>query len=147
MTYWSGPFHLTNTTIGLFSTIYVVSAALAQPVFGFFSDRIGPRWLVSGGVLWMGFWFMYGVAHTKFHSPGISDHWRVWVQVRFIRLVLLRRAKIGRDHSGWARDDCNIVIFPVWSGRRLFWTASWVVHSCKDLACLDFSHWSSLPCR
>ncbi len=31
---------------------------LAQPFFGFFSDRIGPRWLVSGGVLWMGFWFM-----------------------------------------------------------------------------------------
>jgi MFS transporter, FSR family, fosmidomycin resistance protein len=58
LTYWSGPYHLTNTTIGLFSTIYVVAAALAQPVFGFFSDRIGPRWLVSGGVLWMGFWFM-----------------------------------------------------------------------------------------
>ncbi len=58
LTYWSGPYHLTNTTIGLFSTIYVVSAALAQPFFGFFSDRIGPRWLVSGGVFWMGFWFL-----------------------------------------------------------------------------------------
>jgi MFS transporter, FSR family, fosmidomycin resistance protein len=58
LTFWSGPYYLTNTTIGLFSTIYVVSAALAQPVFGFFADRIGPRWLVSGGVLWMGFWFM-----------------------------------------------------------------------------------------
>lgn len=58
LTYWSGPFHLTNAMIGLISTIYVVSAALAQPVFGYFADRFGPRWLVSGGVLWMGFWFL-----------------------------------------------------------------------------------------
>lgn len=49
---------LTNAMIGMISTIYVVSAALAQPVFGYFADRLGPRWLVSGGVLWMGFWFL-----------------------------------------------------------------------------------------
>ena len=47
--------------IGLISTIYVVSAGLVQPVFGYFADRIGPRWLVSGGVLWMGFWFVMAI--------------------------------------------------------------------------------------
>ncbi len=57
LTYLSGPFGLTNATIGLYSTIFVVAAALSQPVFGYFSDRFGPRWLVSGGVLWLGFWF------------------------------------------------------------------------------------------
>lgn len=61
LTYWSGPFHLSNAMIGLISTIYVVSAGLVQPVFGYFADRIGPRWLVSGGVLWMGFWFVMAI--------------------------------------------------------------------------------------
>jgi FSR family fosmidomycin resistance protein-like MFS transporter len=58
LTYWSGPFGLTNASIGLYSTVFVVTAALSQPIFGYFSDRIGPRWLVSGGVFWMGFWFL-----------------------------------------------------------------------------------------
>jgi len=61
LTYWSGPFQLSNTMIGMISTIYVVAPALTQPVFGYFSDRIGPRWLVSGGILWMGFWFFMAV--------------------------------------------------------------------------------------
>lgn len=61
LTYWSGPFQLSNTVIGLISTIYVVTPAFTQPVFGYLSDRIGPRWLVSGGIIWMGFWFLLAV--------------------------------------------------------------------------------------
>ena len=44
---------LSETEIALISTIYIWSSALSQPFFGWLSDRIGPRWLASGGVLWM----------------------------------------------------------------------------------------------
>jgi FSR family fosmidomycin resistance protein-like MFS transporter len=44
---------LTETQIALISTIYIWTSALTQPVFGWASDRVGPRWLAAGGVLWM----------------------------------------------------------------------------------------------
>ncbi len=44
---------LSETEIALVSTIYIWASALSQPFFGWVSDRIGPRWLASGGVLWM----------------------------------------------------------------------------------------------
>ena len=44
---------LSETQIALISTIYIWASALSQPFFGWLSDRIGPRWLASGGVLWM----------------------------------------------------------------------------------------------
>jgi len=44
---------LSETQIALYSTIYVWVSALTQPFFGWLSDRMGPRWLAAGGVLWM----------------------------------------------------------------------------------------------
>jgi len=44
---------LTETQIALYSAIYVWISALTQPLFGWLSDRVGPRWLAAGGVLWM----------------------------------------------------------------------------------------------
>lgn len=44
---------LTETQIALYSAIYVWVSALTQPLFGWISDRVGPRWLAAGGVLWM----------------------------------------------------------------------------------------------
>ncbi len=44
---------LDESEIALFSSIYIWTSALTQPVFGYISDRIGPRWLAAGGVLWM----------------------------------------------------------------------------------------------
>ena len=44
---------LSETEIAIISTIYIWASALSQPFFGWLSDRIGPRWLASGGVLWM----------------------------------------------------------------------------------------------
>ena len=44
---------LTETQIALISTIYIWASALTQPFFGWISDRVGPRWLATGGVLWM----------------------------------------------------------------------------------------------
>jgi FSR family fosmidomycin resistance protein-like MFS transporter len=44
---------LTETEIAVFSTVYIWTSALTQPIFGWISDRVGPRWLAAGGVLWM----------------------------------------------------------------------------------------------
>lgn len=44
---------LSETQIALISTIYIWASALTQPFFGWISDRVGPRWLAAGGVLWM----------------------------------------------------------------------------------------------
>src|SRR3970040_1212236 len=51
---------------------------MTQPVFGHLADRIGPRWLVAGGVLWMGFFFSLAV-----------------VTPRSLALVLLVLARLG----------------------------------------------------
>jgi FSR family fosmidomycin resistance protein-like MFS transporter len=48
---------LTETQIAWISTIYIWASALTQPFFGWLSDRIGPRWLAAGGVLWMTIFF------------------------------------------------------------------------------------------
>jgi MFS transporter, FSR family, fosmidomycin resistance protein len=48
---------LTETQIALVSTIYIWASALTQPLFGWISDRVGPRWLAAGGVLWMTIFF------------------------------------------------------------------------------------------
>lgn len=44
---------LSEYEIAFFSTIYIWASALTQPFFGWVSDRVGPRWLAGGGVLWM----------------------------------------------------------------------------------------------
>ncbi len=48
---------LSESQIALFSTIYIWASALTQPIFGWISDRTGPRWLAAGGVLWMSFFY------------------------------------------------------------------------------------------
>ena len=55
---------LTETQIALISTIYIWASALTQPFFGWISDRVGPRWLAAGGVLWMTVFFSGAVFIT-----------------------------------------------------------------------------------
>ena len=43
-------FGLSEYEIALFSSIYIWASALTQPLFGWLSDRMGPRWLAGGGV-------------------------------------------------------------------------------------------------
>ncbi|MEW6403077.1 MAG: MFS transporter [Chloroflexota bacterium] len=50
-------FGLSETQIAVFTTIYIWASALTQPIFGWISDRIGPRWLAAGGVLWMAIFY------------------------------------------------------------------------------------------
>ena len=59
--YLSGPLMLSNTALGLLSTAYTVSGALMQPIFGYVTDRVGPRWVVAGGVAWMGLAYTIGI--------------------------------------------------------------------------------------
>ena len=48
---------LTETQIAWISTIYIWTSSLTQPFFGWISDRVGPRWLAAGGVLWVTVFF------------------------------------------------------------------------------------------
>lgn len=53
LAYLSGPLGLTNANLALISTLYVWTASITQPVFGWLTDRFGPRWLAAGGMFWM----------------------------------------------------------------------------------------------
>ncbi|RIK28657.1 MAG: hypothetical protein DCC56_15435 [Anaerolineae bacterium] len=55
---------LSETNIAIISTIYIWAGALAQPFFGWISDRVGPRWMAAGGVLWMTIFFTGAVFVT-----------------------------------------------------------------------------------
>ena len=58
---------LSESKIALYSTIYVWVSALTQPFFGWISDRVGPRWLAAGGVLWMTIFYTGAV-----YIPGVG---------------------------------------------------------------------------
>ena len=61
LTFFSGPFGLSNKTLGFINTLYAFSGSLAQPVFGYLADRFGPRWVITGGVLWISGFFALAV--------------------------------------------------------------------------------------
>jgi len=58
LAYLSGPLGLTNANIALISTLYIWMSSMTQPVFGWLTDRFGPRWFAAGGLLWMMTFFM-----------------------------------------------------------------------------------------
>ncbi len=61
LTFMAVQFGLSNTALGLATTIYTMSAALIQPFAGVAADRYGARWVVAGGVLWMSIFFSLGL--------------------------------------------------------------------------------------
>jgi FSR family fosmidomycin resistance protein-like MFS transporter len=61
LAFFSGPFGLSNTTLGGINTLYAFSGSLAQPVFGYLADRFGPRWVITGGVIWISGFFALAV--------------------------------------------------------------------------------------
>jgi MFS transporter, FSR family, fosmidomycin resistance protein len=67
LAYLSIPMELTNTMIGIVSSAYMILQSIVQPVTGYLTDRIGPRWLMAGGILWMGAFF--GLA-AILHGPA-----------------------------------------------------------------------------
>lgn len=65
LAYLSGPLALTNSIIGVVSTIYTLSASISQPLFGWLADRFGTRWVATAGVIWLAAFFGAAVL-----SPG-----------------------------------------------------------------------------
>lgn len=61
LAYISGILGLSNSVLGLFSTLYVISASLVQPVFGYLADKVGSRNIVAGGVIWMATFFSLSI--------------------------------------------------------------------------------------
>ena len=80
---------LSESRIALISTIYIWVASITQPFFGWASDRVGPRWLAAGGVLWMGLFYsgavyfpgtaglvcliIAGLGSSSFHPVGTTQ--------------------------------------------------------------------------
>lgn len=62
LTFLSIPLGLTNALLGLYTTLYVIASAVAQPIFGYLADRIGLRRVLAGGVIWMALFYALGVA-------------------------------------------------------------------------------------
>lgn len=57
----SGPLGLTNGVIGALSTGYTLLGSALQPLFGWLADRIGSRWVIALGILWMALTFALAV--------------------------------------------------------------------------------------
>ncbi len=69
-TYLMVPLGLGNTALGFFTTIFIISGSVFQPVFGFFTDRYGPRWFAAGGIFWIGVFFSLAMV-----APGMVALW------------------------------------------------------------------------
>ena len=53
---------LNNKTYGLMALLYGIGNSLTQPFFGLLADRVGPRWLIAGGLGWMIVFYAIGAA-------------------------------------------------------------------------------------
>ena len=63
---------LTYTLSGMIMTVFTFTSSVIQPVFGYFSDRHGRRWMVALSVLWISFFMsMIGiVGYLGFDATG-----------------------------------------------------------------------------
>lgn len=72
--YLSEQLGFTNSQLGFYSMVFVLVSSIVQPVFGYYADRMGTRWMVSGGVFWMGIFFTLGIL-----IPGLPGLWIIVV--------------------------------------------------------------------
>lgn len=56
-TYLAVTLGLSNAFLGLISSLYAIFGGIAQPFFGYLTDRFGARLLATGGILWMAFFY------------------------------------------------------------------------------------------
>jgi FSR family fosmidomycin resistance protein-like MFS transporter len=52
MAFFAQTLGLSNTDIGIVVGGYSLTSAVSQPIFGWLTDRIGARWIASGGLFW-----------------------------------------------------------------------------------------------
>jgi MFS transporter, FSR family, fosmidomycin resistance protein len=89
LTFLSGVLGLSNAALGFYAMLYQVSGALVQPFFGYLADHFGVRWVVFGGVFWIGSFFslamlvpekwtlafliLAGIGSGAFHPAGVTQ--------------------------------------------------------------------------
>jgi len=71
LSYLSLMLGLSNYGLGMMTSAYVISSALAQPIFGYLSDRLGPRWVAAGGILCMGLLFSLAMFFPGWPAVGL----------------------------------------------------------------------------
>lgn len=57
LTFLRNSLGLSATLLATLNTIYIWAASVTQPIFGWLADRIGPRWVATIGILWLGTFF------------------------------------------------------------------------------------------
>lgn len=61
---------LSNYGLGIMTSVYAIAGALSQPIFGFIADRFGARWVIAGGILWMGTFFSVAMFFPGWPAVG-----------------------------------------------------------------------------
>jgi len=62
---------LSNSGLGVLTSFYVISSAVAQPIFGYIADRTGARWVAGGGVVCMGVFFTLAMFLSGWPAVGL----------------------------------------------------------------------------
>lgn len=112
------PLGLGNTALGLFTTLFIISGALFQPLFGYFTDRYGPRWFAAGGILWLALFFSLAMV-----APGMMALWLLVIaslgSAAFHPAGTMQATLRGRDfYSG--RETTAAAYFFVFGQAGLF---------------------------
>ncbi len=58
LTFLATALSLSNTTLGVVSSLAIILPGISQPFFGWLADRVGGRWVMAGGVLWMASFYL-----------------------------------------------------------------------------------------
>ena len=75
-----GEYHLTDIQLGWVFSAFVLGYALFQAPGGRLADRFGPRWIITGGVIWWGVF----TCLTASVPVGIASALAVLIAVRFL---------------------------------------------------------------
>lgn len=70
LAFLSLPLSLNNADIGRIAALQIIFGSLTQPVFGWLSDRYGPRWFVGGGIVWMAAFYFLTMLTAEFPATA-----------------------------------------------------------------------------
>lgn len=134
LAYLSSTLGLSNTVVGAVASGYILLASLLQPLFGYFADRFGPRWVVASGVFWISgfyslailipgtpklvFLLLAGIGSGAFHPAGT------------MQATMVGRARfIGRETTStsyfFLLGQGGLFLGPVLGGITLDWLGSY----------------------
>lgn len=117
-TYLIVPLGLGNTSLGFFTTLFIIMGSVFQPLFGYFADRYGSRWFAAGGIFWLGLFFTLAML-----SQGIVALWLLVIgslgSAAFHPAGTMQATLQGRDrYSG--RETTAAAYFFVFGQAGLF---------------------------